>query len=172
MADFKIQIDENNEAAEQPAHKTTESKIASRKRHTKKLTKNQIKLTIAAVVLIVLVGGYFFQTNRINNLKEQNARLSNPQQAAQEEAVRIKNEVGQLMELPDETPTVATVTDVDKLRDQTFFNDARNGDRVLLFAEAKKAVLYRPDSKKIIEVAPINIGNQQGNSTEKSNKQN
>lgn len=67
-------------------------------------------------------------------------------------------EVGKLMELPlNEEPTIATVSDVEKLKDQPFFVSAQNGDKVLIYQKAKKAILYRPASKKIIDVGPVNI---------------
>ena len=36
------------------------------------------------------------------------------------------------------------------------------GDKVLIFAEAKKAILYRPSTKKLIEVANINLADTNG----------
>jgi len=74
---------------------------------------------------------------------------------------KLVKEVGQLIELPKETPTVATITDENKLKDQAFFANAKNGDKVLIFTNSKKAILYRPSLKKIIEVAPINLGQSQ-----------
>ncbi|MBP9669332.1 MAG: hypothetical protein KBE09_03515 [Candidatus Pacebacteria bacterium] len=65
-------------------------------------------------------------------------------------------EVGRLIVLPEnEVPTVATVTEPEKLKDQLFFANAKMGDKVLLYTEAKKAYLYDPVAKKLIEVAPI-----------------
>ena len=64
--------------------------------------------------------------------------------------------VGKLMDLPNETPTVATVSDVTKLSGQQFFAHAQNGDKVIIFPNAKKAILYRPGTNKIIEVALYN----------------
>ena len=57
----------------------------------------------------------------------------------------------------DEKPTVATITDIEKVKDQPFFKNAKNGDRVLIFTNAKKAILYRPTEKRIIEVGAVNI---------------
>lgn len=67
--------------------------------------------------------------------------------------------VGKLMVLPaDETPTMATVSDPAKLKDQPFFVNAKSGDKVLIYSNARKAILYSPSQNKIIEVAPVNLG--------------
>jgi hypothetical protein len=61
------------------------------------------------------------------------------------------------MVLPaDETPTIATVSDPEKLKDQPFFANAKKGDKVLIFSNSAKAILYSPTEDKIVEVAPIN----------------
>lgn len=64
-------------------------------------------------------------------------------------------EVSQLIELPNETPTIATVSNVDSLLEQPFFAAAQAGDRVLIYAQAKKAILYRPSTHKLIEVSSL-----------------
>jgi len=67
--------------------------------------------------------------------------------------------VGKLMVLPEgETPTIATVSDPDKLKDQAFFAHAKTGDKVLIYAKAKKAILYSPTDNRIVEVAAIDLG--------------
>lgn len=42
----------------------------------------------------------------------------------------MTDEVKKLMELPDENPTVATITDIEKLKEQAFFQKGKNGDIV------------------------------------------
>lgn len=65
--------------------------------------------------------------------------------------------VGKLINLPlGENPTVATVTDIEKLANQPFFNNAENGDKVLIYKTSNKAILYRPSTNKVIEVTVIN----------------
>ena len=69
--------------------------------------------------------------------------------------------VGKLITLPsDEKPTVATVTDASKVKDQQFFRSAENGDIVLIYTKAQKAILFRPGKNIIVEVGAVNINNQ------------
>lgn len=78
--------------------------------------------------------------------------------AAQAEIDALTTQVGKLINLPaDEKPTVATVTDASKVKDQQFFKNAQNGDKVLIYQKAQKAILYRPSENRIIEVGAVNI---------------
>lgn len=112
----------------------------------------------AGVVVLIAVGGFFY-------FRSTQAPKTTPQspQQAQEEVKKLVLEVGKLVELPQgEDPTVATVTDVNKLKDQPFFAKAKNGDKVLIYTNARKAYLYSPALKKILDVAPINLGTPSG----------
>lgn len=109
--------------------------------------------TLIVFLIISLVGFLYFyfqyqQTKKI---------INNPQAFSKEQTKDLLNKVGKLIELPNEEPTVATITDKDKLKNQPFFKNAKNGDRVLIFTKAKKAILYRPSTNKIIEVSQINL---------------
>ncbi|MDR3583498.1 MAG: hypothetical protein P4L62_04025 [Candidatus Pacebacteria bacterium] len=65
-------------------------------------------------------------------------------------------QVGKLMILPQgENPTLATVSDKSKLGNQVFFKNAENGDKILIYANAKVAILYRSSINKIVNVAPL-----------------
>ena len=113
---------------------------------------------IAGLLVVMIIPSYYFY----HKYKETQKLLQNPTQAAKEEAKALKGKISRLIELPkDEEPTVATVTDKNRLKDQPFFKNAENGDRVFIFTEAKKAILYRPSSNKIIEVSFITIGQEQ-----------
>ena len=98
----------------------------------------------------------------------QNKKLKvDPQQVSQEENQKVIADVGKLVLLPEgESPTIATVTDPEKLKaEQAFFAKAMNGDKVLIYTRALKAIMYRPSENKIIEVAPLVIGNTNPSST-------
>lgn len=78
--------------------------------------------------------------------------------ATAQTADTILKRVGALINLPaGETPTIATVEDRSKLVDQAFFSQAQNGDKLLIYTKAKKAIIFRPSNNKIINVGPIAV---------------
>lgn len=108
----------------------------------------------ALVVLVVAVSAVAFYFYKKSLDLERN-----PQKVTQNEIKKLVAQVSRLMILPEnETPTLATVADPAKLKDQIFFAKATKGDKVLIYTNAKKAILYNPETNKIVEVAPINIG--------------
>lgn len=112
----------------------------------------KIIFQIIAVLAVVLAVYFYLQ---VRDLKK------NPNVVAQQEVTSLVAKVGRLVVLPEgETPTVATVSDPEALKDQVFFKNAVKGDKVLIYAESKKAFLYSVSLDKIIDVAPLNIGNQ------------
>uniref|UniRef100_A0A7C4R7W8 Uncharacterized protein n=1 Tax=candidate division CPR3 bacterium TaxID=2268181 RepID=A0A7C4R7W8_UNCC3 len=120
-----------------------------------KLVKTAVT-TIAAIVFVAAIGStvYLFTENK--KIKQ------DPNIIAKQETNQLVNKVGKLMDLPsDETPSIATVTDKEKLKDQPFFAKSENGDKVLIYAKTKTAILYRPSTDKIITVMPISFSDNQ-----------
>ncbi len=113
-----------------------------------------VKVVVPIIAIVaVVVAGYLYSQVRV--LKQ------DPQVVAQKEVEALVAKVGKLVVLPaEEVPTVATVSDPEALKDQTFFATAQKGDKVLIYAQAKKAILYSVTMNKVIDVAPLNIGNQ------------
>lgn len=114
---------------------------------------------LLVLILVVAVGlaVYFF-----TKYQDAQEKLKNPEIVAKAETEVLVEQLGKLAVLPvDETPTVATVSDVSKLSGQTFFANAQNGDKVLIYSKAKKAFLYRVKENKIINIAPLNVNNPQ-----------
>lgn len=108
-----------------------------------------VPVAVAALVLALVGGFLLFQGGKTSK---------DPQQASQDEVKRLVAEVGKIIDLPTgETPTLATVVDVSKLKDQPFFQKAKNGDKVLIYSGAQKAILYDPVAKKVKEVGPVNV---------------
>ncbi len=110
------------------------------------------------ILVILLAGTSVFFYNKFSSLK------ANPSKAEEAEVERLVAVIGEHIVLPkDETPTVATVADPDALKGQSFFVDAKKGDKVLIYTNAKKAILYDPTVDKIITVAPLTIGDSPTN---------
>ncbi|MEN9405596.1 MAG: hypothetical protein RLY47_555 [Candidatus Parcubacteria bacterium] len=132
--------------------KMMETKISSSAGvlHRSRFNKKAILLVI---IFAILAGAAFYFFTKYQELKE------NPDVVNQEEAIDLAAEVGEIMVVPQgEVPTIATVSDPALLVDQPFFKDAKKGDKVLIYSQAGKAILYDPEAKKIIEVAPITNG--------------
>jgi hypothetical protein len=110
------------------------------------------KIIIFVVLIIALAASFYFYVQYQNTRK----LLQNPTLMANEEAKALIAKVSIIIELPKgEDPSIATVSDKSKLADQSFFINAQNGDKVLIYTRAKEAILYRPSINKIIQVAPI-----------------
>ena len=90
----------------------------------------------------------------------------------QKEEDELIRQVGELISLPEgEKPSVATVTDEEKLGDQVFFKNAKEGDKVLIYTNARKVILYRPSEDRVVEVGSVNIQEEvKGESTEVQNR--
>lgn len=126
------------------------------------VTKNPLLVAGSLLILLLIgFGGWQYQQNQ--ELKNQVGQLTGDNGASEKEVKELVETVGKLVVLPEnEQPTVATVTDPSKLEGQAFFTSAQTGDKVLIYATAKKAILYRPAQNKIIEVAPVKLDDVDG----------
>jgi hypothetical protein len=115
--------------------------------------------SILGVALLAGAGWYSY-----NNLQKQfpavqgTADSNNPPPPPQEVLGLIESVEGQGASLPDnEIPSVATINDLSKLSDQTFFNGTAVGDKLLLYRSAKRAILFRPSTNKVIKQGRIEV---------------
>lgn len=123
------------------------------------LTKPRLIGAALAVGFIVMMLLLVSATHDRNKLKTQVSKLSGtPTANGAQQVSELTKQIGAVFQLPTgETPTLATVSDASKVRSQAFFKDTQNGDKVLLYSKAGEAILYRPSTKKIISVAPVNL---------------
>lgn len=116
-----------------------------KKQNYKKRLKQLVFIVIALIVLISLILFYLYRQSNID-----------PEIKTQKEVQSLVSDVSKLIELPEgENPTIATVLDKDKVSGELFFKNAMVGDKLLAYVKARKAILYRPSTNKIVEVAPI-----------------
>ncbi len=122
-------------------------------------------LGVIAVVLVLAgaAGTFYFYDQNVKLQRKVSELEADPRVVAQQEVASTVEMVSKVVELPQgEDPVVATVTDKEKLKDQPFFSKAENGDKVLIYATAKRIYLFRPSGNKLIEAAPLNIGQGAG----------
>lgn len=118
-----------------------------------------ILFVLPVLVLVGIAGGSFFMYFQA---KQEIAQLSTPegqQRVAEQEVSKVIEQVSKSMILPEnENPTLATVTDAEAIKkDQPFFEKAQNGDKVLVYVGAKKAIIYRPSEDLIVNVGFIAV---------------
>ena len=113
-----------------------------------------VSVVVVAVLALAAAPSYYFY----DKYQKSQQLLKNPTEATRAEVKTIVERVSRHIELPNEEPTMATVSDKDKLKEQAFFAKAENGDKVLIYTQTRKAILYRMSTDKIIEVSTVNLG--------------
>lgn len=115
---------------------------------------------ITAVIILIGVGIYYviIRTNCIETWKI--ARQLQKQQQASIEDKEILAQLKKIILLPDEvTPTMAVITDIETLKKQqpVFFNNAKNGDHLVIYPDM--AIIYDAEVDKIMKVGPVQTVN-------------
>lgn len=123
------------------------------------MSKNILFIIILIIVLGAGAGTSYYFYHKYEQVK------SNPQAEVQRQTADLIKKISKIIELPNEIPTIAVVQDKSKLSDQLFFQNAEDGDVVLAFANAMKAILYRPSENKIIDKVPYNTTPASNNMT-------
>jgi len=110
---------------------------------------------IAFIILALLaIGGSGAGIYYYSQYQKLAQRTNDPQVEIKE----ILDKVSKLIELPEgEEPTVATVQDAEQIRNQPFFAKAQNGYRVILYTNAKLAILFDEQANKLINVGSISV---------------
>ncbi len=129
-----------------------------------------IVLNVLVIVGLAVFGGFYFKKYRdlqpkyATAVKDAETYKTNPQAAAQEEQNRLIEEVGKVYDLPkDEKPSQIAKVDNDPAKlatlkqDQPFFAKAEPGDVTFIYTNSKLAILYRPSTKQLINVASVSI---------------
>lgn len=104
--------------------------------------KRAVYASLVSIALFLLTaGGFSFW--RIKS-EGRGVRDDDPEVAV------MMDRVAKVVALPDERPTIAIVTDSTRLEQTSFFASAENGDRVIIFSGAGRAILYRPSTGAVL----------------------
>ena len=113
---------------------------------TRNMLLNYMGVTLS-VFFLAISGFYYYQYEQTKTQLEtlkQNTKTTNTKD--------LIDKVSNLTVLPkDEVPTVATITNIEDLKNVSFFKLAQNGDKLLIYTKAKRTIIYRESSNQIVE---------------------
>lgn len=126
---------------------------------TTSATRSGMNWTLPALLIIVIIG-FAWSFYSYSQAKQKLAVLTDPKQANELNAKQTEEllaKVSKLVVLPNEkNPVVATINDVETLAaTQDFYKDASNGQKLIIFTLARRAVIYDEAANKLINVGPI-----------------
>lgn len=154
-------VPEAPQAESQPADAPVKSGSGLKLGKLKPSGRTVVEVLMGIAIVALALWSWTLYSDK-QNLNEQITKVNNnPQLAVQKQTNDLIKSVGKLYHLPaNEQPTIASVTDAAQAKKQSaFFNDAKNGDKVLMYVKAGEAILYRPSTNKIILVAPLTFSN-------------
>ena len=115
-----------------------------------KVKKIVTKKNILVVLFLILAVGFIYYFVQYRKLSK------TPAEVAKEKTATVIKQISELAVVPnDPNAVLANVSDVTKLKGQTFFDNAQNGDEIVIFPSAMRAILYRPSINKIINIGPL-----------------
>lgn len=120
-------------------------------------------LYILIVLVIILLGFALYKKFYNPKTDSQNQQLTDKQVSS------LVKKVSKLILVPDEKPVVATILKADELiAEQKFYAGSKNGDYLIVFPEAKKAIIYRAKEDKLINVGPIIVDQNAAQNTQQA----
>lgn len=106
-------------------------------------------LTLLIIIVIAILGFAIFR-------KFNPATPAEEGQLSDKEIKVLVDKVSKLINVPEETPVIATIIKADQLiAEQKFYVGSKDGDYLMVFPQAQKAIIYREDENKLINVGPI-----------------
>lgn len=123
-------------------------------------------MTILLVLGIVIAIGLFAWAEKqrrsaVKELSQTEQQLEevkkSTQRSGEEVAKEVLSKVRNHMEVSESpAPTVATIVDVEKLKQTNeFYKKAKNGDHLII--TQNRAILYAPDRDRIVDVVPVRV---------------
>jgi len=130
-----------------------------------KLLKGTLRIIFVVTFLGIagFAGWSFYSYQKAQEEVLRLSTLEGQEEIRKQDLENLLSRVRAHMILPeDEEPTVATITNIEALiEDQPFFEGANDGDKVLVYVGARKAIIYSPERDLVINVGAVVVDNQQ-----------
>ncbi len=82
-------------------------------------------------------------------------QMAAKKKAQTKEEQQTVDKIAKLLRLPNETPIFTTVYNEKDFENNNLFRTVKKGDKILLYINAKQAIIYRPSTNQVIEVVPV-----------------
>ena len=146
-------ISSNKNTVKNPAFRDSllSEKLVIRENKVDMLNENTPKRKMALLFFVVVIFIGLF--NLVVRYKYNSPKIVTEEIATEVANKMATNEtVAPDAALPqNENPMVVTIIDGEKFSAKHFFSQAKKGDRVLIYTQANLAILYRPQTHKIVE---------------------
>ncbi|OGG41604.1 hypothetical protein A2837_00410 [Candidatus Kaiserbacteria bacterium RIFCSPHIGHO2_01_FULL_46_22] len=153
MARTKKQSASKNEKKDIPSESVVDDSESFLPAPHQRGTFSKGRIFVVLLLLLVIISGIFFAHRSYFNPEAVANREAERQKAENEELIE---EVGKLMILPQEEPLIYQIDDPELLMsEQPFFVGAEEGDKLIVYPNAAKAIIYSQTRKMIVNVGPV-----------------
>ena len=122
---------------------------------------------LLVALLILALAAFAWSFFNYQSVKKEVEVLKDPslaQRLNEEQTQELLTKVGKVLVLPQEkNPVVAIINDVELLAsNQDFYKDAHDGDKLIIYQNARKAIIFDEDANKVVNVGPVFYNNADG----------
>jgi hypothetical protein len=123
------------------------------------LLKKDKRYIFVIVIVVLTIATSFFAYRYFTTVQKLNALTSGSLTLNKQDIAKLVAKVNKLIILPtDEVPTLATITNVEALaKEQPFYKNAHDGDRLLVYTKAQKAIIFDPNRNVLVNVGPVYV---------------
>jgi hypothetical protein len=121
--------------------------------------RNMLVLGAGAAVLVVI--GMYMLMGSSSSSGAMNLKVGADGKLTDAQTKQVKAKVAELIVPPQEEPVMAVVTAADSLiKEQAFYAGVSNGDILLIYPQAGKAILYSSAKGRLLNVGPVQVGSE------------
>jgi hypothetical protein len=129
-------------------------------RKAEKAVGGKTMLVLGALCAVLIVGGVFMVMGGGSSKSHAPIVVGKDGKLTDVQTRQVKEMVAKLIVPPQEEPVMAVVTAADSLiKEQAFYQGVTNGDILLIYPQAGKAILYSVAKDRLLNVGPVQVGN-------------
>ena len=109
-----------------------------------KKSHNILTISIILVLALAFLLGSIYKSEQAKHEKE-----------VESENTLMLEKISKLLNVPEEKPIVSTVNSNEDFANAPNFKSAEKGDKLFFWVSANQAILYRPSTNQVLDVAPV-----------------